>query len=1761
MSEIILKNNKADTFNKYTNYFKQKEIGTFLDSFLPKQADKIIEDLNNSYEKGDLRNCNEIIKKINENRLFKIFSSEKKIILLDLIIKKILPNLMCSSSNILNFLTKIRFLIPNNYIINWKFFYSLYYLLYNKYRHEIANYIPLFKSLHKFIPLNSFTKDDYSIIKNTFIEDLYNSNKSYAIGTFMYFLPKQYIEEDCDLQYKLFLLFKNCKNYFVGSCCMFSKILKKNGKLNFDKNPEKNEELVKIFIKYFFTNLNLYIIDDSSVKNSNYSSPIFHNNDKNKKKNKFDHSVIDVLLYLIFNTNLNKKDFSELILSNLKLILSNKHLYIKEKSNSNIAKNFIKFVTEFIHRLFNSIFYTKQYEEQINKKIKHKIEFNKDNDFIFNKLLDVIQIFNICFKKLFLYENEGTFSSLQKLFNFIANIEADKVYMEKLLENIDFKEYIKMLQFFMGNIETKSVIFINKLQIILPFLLSGYIYSNYPEVKEFIKDVIINVSNSISSANIEFDVNILIMFATYFYDIKNKVKEKSIYESLIPLINEATIKIMNNIIAFLDLICIKNNSEFCFFVNSMEHFLDEKNKNIISRKYADYIQNYEIESKYLKYYFNVIDKKDHEYIFNYVYNNMIYVDSSNDVKINEYFLYPEKDEDLKINVKYCSLEIFEKQINKYQNIISLLDYSKILTCDKNIKRFYQIYFTLINKDETNFKRLGIILFKSFLNSFINAKIKEIDNEIIIEYPSKENIKLINTVYKKIIFPYEKFIKENLNKIENNKKLEQIIFIYIMLINIVNETKLNIILLLNDENINNIGIEYINDYKEYLNMISNSENVIKQIYEYNNGEILKVQNISSYFDKIILNKLMMNTGEMTDKRNLLREKKSFLFQYYHLSIVKNYWLKKKIRVMNYNYFTLLKNFIKKDNFYYDCAYIFANNITAVNQPSNAISYSKNFLYCLDEKKMKEIYEKIYNKFKQELINNIKDESETEKNKMKNISDIFIDFSFVYINLFPKDIISVLIKLGNIFAFLKIKKFDSFDKIMRNVLMKIKFLIYLPICSEKELKKICDKYSGRNSIIKKEFGNININEKIKQENKIYYDIIKQFLNFLINIFNDEKGVIKSLMNEIIEKNNKINLINEKEKMFVFFRLKEYIIDTLDKEDELYQKIIKLIFDIIFSKFIPVSSKYMWMKILHSFIKDEYNSYKTYDYINYYSEEKFNNAWKDYKYKIKGKKKNEILPVYISNIRHSEFKYKNVNNNKINYYNINIKEFIEIMKQIDEWIEEKILINANNMNKYKEFFQKFIDNDQENKGLEFKKVKTFYYLLELNYIEFNDFIKNYKFSKNDKANPMIYEFLLAKYIYMLNKNIFTPETKKEFWEIINFYTNGTNKKEDEKIITYFKFLFNICSLEQILFIFDIKDLKMQFHIDFVSKLFNIYISSFGNLKPEKNIFTKKYCEDIINKIFNNDGNLILYSSELKNAIKVYFQLNNYIDYDYNSFQEKYNKKEIINFFINTFVLKDFSKRSRYTLYEIYITYFDCLNDTSLKESDFTLFDLIIPKLALCANEFKDDSGNKIIQNVEGKFRGFNEEINFQILCQKISSILKKEENSNDANKLLYLQIVNIVYNSQKFFNFINNKQTSIEESSVFKNLFEVFDRIKNENIKIKFSIVFSSLFNDFSEEENEKFVKKYKKLINENDNYIYIIMSQFLRFRMSLPLYLQDFIIKLKDIYSQKQSKKSIINSFLKIAMDNYYGSYIYMKNNISQKCKDTLEEMTIEKSYFV
>ena len=237
-------------------------------------------------------------------------------------------------------------------------------------------------------------------------------------------------------------------------------------------------------------------------------------------------------------------------------------------------------------------------------------------------------------------------------------------------------------------------------------------------------------------------------------------------------------------------------------------------------------------------------------------------------------------------------------------------------------------------------------------------------------------------------------------------------------------------------------------------------------------------------------------------------------------------------------------------------------------------------------------------------------------------------------------------------------------------------------------------------------------------------------------------------------------------------------------------------------------------------------------------------------------------------------------------------------------------------------------------------------------------------------------------------------------------------------------------------------------------------------------------------------------------------------------------------------------------------------------------LQKISLCINEFmsvdqsaKTDKGKNMLLNIEKEFQRFNKIIDFPKSCDMVVDILQKENDLRDTNKRIYLRAINVIYKTQQHLSIFK-----YSNQQIFDGLFKVFIMIKNEELQKNFSGIFLSYFNRLSDEENKQFIEKYQKFIfedvkpEEEDinkyNYIRILMNQLLRFKIRLPEYMQEFIIKLKIVNKKDNNKlKKIIVDALKLAMKYYQGSYIYMKVNISEECKNVLEEMTKEKSYFV
>ena len=388
------------------DFYMDKEISNFMKDFINVNLKKFLLDLNNYAECGDWKNCTLLIEKLNILKfILKHANEEYKIKLADIIIQKLLPNIYLYLQFSINDLIEILYYTLKyitNYHIDWKLFYTLFNItesgeLMTEYKYKF------FISLHRFYSEDSITINEYKILVKTFFDDLSNFRDDNAIHNFIYFLPKKYIVEDNELQLRLLNLMKNMQPDFFNCCCFFHKIIRKNGKLYFSKEPEKNKEYIETFIKYYFTLLNLYILNDAKIKKSDYESPIPILNSDEKEAIKFEKSVVCILIELLFNPNF--KDIYPLVESHLTLILNNKHLLLKEKSDDPITKNYINFLQTLIYGI-NRLFHDKHYDKNLGKFVKIPKKY-EENKILYDRLLLILKYLSLNLEKLFLYDNKG----------------------------------------------------------------------------------------------------------------------------------------------------------------------------------------------------------------------------------------------------------------------------------------------------------------------------------------------------------------------------------------------------------------------------------------------------------------------------------------------------------------------------------------------------------------------------------------------------------------------------------------------------------------------------------------------------------------------------------------------------------------------------------------------------------------------------------------------------------------------------------------------------------------------------------------------------------------------------------------------------------------------------------------------------------------------------------------------------------------------------------------------------------------------------------------------------------------------------------------------------------------------------------------------------------------------------------------------------------------------------------------------------------
>ena len=1778
---------------KITEYYKDKDIAQFFESFVDNRANRIIEELNNYYEKGDMKNLAFLIRKLALNKIFRIFKKDKKIQILDIITKKIIPYIYFYSfldiNTIILFLAFNYISIPRDYILDWKQFYFLLSVRYPIDNNNKKNYFMFYSNIYKFLPKDAMTIEEYQAIKNTFLDEITNGDEFYAKCFFIYFFPEKYLNEDDELQIRLFYKLKNDYTDFVPLCRLFFKILNHNGKLYFSKDPKKNDDFIKEFIKYYFTYLNLYILDEDEIWGNIEESPIY--NENKKKKIDMDENVIDILYYLLFNESL--KDYSSYIENHLMIILNNKHLYLKERSNDNSTLNYIQFLQLFLYKIGDE-FNKKIYNKIIERKIKIPKSYEK-NKYIYDRLLIILKYFSLNFEKIFLYDNDGNLPSQRELFTFISSAPIDEDYMKQFLKNINFDNYIKMLRFFLDNSETRMAKFTKKLYCIIPLFLNEYVFSNYSNVRDLIKESIIFLSENVTSANSSVAMNILIIFSYEFFRIKDLSKKNKIYEFLIPVITDSTLRIMNNLLRIIDLICEKDNINFYIFVISMKKFLDEETEKKITLTYANFIENNDIDSSSMEFYFYVLNEKDHLNIFNNIYNNLLYIDKSNNIEINKHFLYEKIDNDFNINVSNCSIEIFiENKLEGFTEIFCFMNFSKIITNENMIKKFYELYYALINQKEMKFQKLGIELFSLIMDSLLQPNIiknfKDENSIPLIEYPNEKNINIVVQMYEKIILPYEKFINEYLEKYANNQEklsnkvnndidkntLEQIFFIYIKLIHKVVYIKCNLILNTNfeGENLEEYKIiqDKINYYKKFKNLTNNSLKVINKIFDYNKKDIdTKLFNnhlTDSFLNEIVELKLKISSSTIDSEKNFYKNINGTIYRNDIVNNFQDFYKINRTYLIHFRHFRWIQMLSPKDDYYYIFLNLYLQDVNSVDHSSSYISSTLMDYYSINKEKIKNLYNEIYNVFI-EYLKKLNTTNLTEQNIMGNIWTTFLELSILNISLFLYDALNVIEKLFQIILLLKEKKYKRIDYAFAKYISKIRDILEIKSFVDIKKDRRFKYYLKRNDIVEEQINKIYeiISQNVEKSkySKEYNNIIKQFAEKELNLISPSDL-------DIINKKSPILDVNEV--LFIFRLLIDFINIAIDKKDSLYRKIVQFIFNnMIFKKF-PVSKRVLFIQNLYFLIKDEYSSYIDHKWIIFKSKEEYVELWNKLKYELEGRKRMISFP--LNRIRINIFKDDEYLNNNLKY-DFNIEEFLYNMAEIDEYEEDLKLVNktVKKSSSLDEAISKIVQKKfNEKKGLDFKKAKMFYYMLKLKYIDYNcDFVKNFnincEFSKNIekkmKQKCVIYEFLLGKYEYMLENKLFKENHRNELWEIMNDFTSGVDKIIDERVYAFFNYIFSNYSLGDLEFIFDYDYYK--YPVDFVADIYFLYNQDLPNLRKDTKIFINSKTEELLTKIFSKDENMIADINYLDDILKMYYETNGILNYNYYYFESDFTDK-IYEHFMGI-INKSDTKHKRYGLFKVYIFFFYYLNN------NLSLLKAAIQKMGLCVNEFmnadksisRDNEGKDILKILELSFISFTGNIHFPSLCNEIIDILNKENDRNDTNKLVYLQVVNNIYEGQKH---LNISKYSSEE--IFESLFKVFISIKNEELKKNFSSVFLSYFNDLSEEENKQFIQKYEKYIYENVdennedknkyNYIYILMNQLLRFKIRLPEYIQEFIIKLKKINKNENHKlKKIIIYSLKRAMNNYSGSYIYMKENISEECKTVLEELTREKAYFI
>ena len=1697
------------------NSYSPKEVGIYVIQIKQNIISNVLKEIEENLTSNNIISFNKNLEKIEKMRLFKLFSEEEKISLMEKIIQilSIYHLNQFYTTKIIHFIGIHIDLIPQEQkvIFPWKLFYKIYLMNNLCFKGDFFSDFKIFKVYKNLFKFISISEEDYSFLKKEVLQGLYHINlerKYIYLNVIKFFFPKKLLLEDEETQKILFNIMKNSMHPFKGVCSIFRILLSKNGKIKLENLNE--------FIEIFFSRLNQKINGSTFI--NTYRSLI----KRNKKHKNTDNDAEQILVYLLFNDQF--KNLRNIIDEHFKILISSIHMCLKERYNEENGKIKVMNFMENLSKSLKSIFTIKNYDSNLNKMIYSPMK-NNINEELIERFSQVYSYLYVIIKKFLLFDIKGSGFILSNFFEILS-------ISNKIKFNIN--EYLSILEFYQENTETQLFKFVKKLNNMFPLLINPNYYFENQKIKSYINNIIPFLIDCISSAAPKTNNEILKIFSKFYLYTNDKK-----YENLNPLLEEASIKIMQKIVKLFDLFTQNSNILFTF-TSAMFSYIKEENKNKISDIFTNHLMVNEIPSSRIKNYFefDLFNDEDNKRLFNFVYDSLIYMDTSNNLEINEHFLIQNNNSQ---KLKMIEVQVINKEkLKVYEEILSNIDFNnlKIYENEKMKNRVCNIINGLLNKKEKIYYEIPKVVLNKLFSSLIEPEKDE--KTKCNNYNNEKKLDILLELITNIIEPYEKY---SMNIIQNYKEdikyNDRIFDIYIILLSSVLTNYKNIFINFNDESFDDYPIlknqlKQINLYfnKQYMNM-KTILNLLITIFQENKQSLFTNSKSEELFYDIFSSHLKtFNSFRKENPKSLVKiqEVINSLKPFYHLTSYKSLYTKLKKNDDNKQINLLINSKLKNFDLYYNDIYAIFHTLNNKYLLSSRGDFNELNIYDnYPKEKIFKLYDDVINYY----IKKISDLKTGESSEINQIMmEIISENSFFIYNSFIQLSSDIFIKMTiDLFQIKKILKEKGYYKInqldfdlIKNVQQKIQCVIL-----------------GHNKLIKNKLSKYPSLESMTFETKI-------------NV--KDENIINGLKNYLFQ--TLISLDKEKEIDSIIFFLVVFIplfYKIFESNDT--KMIEKIILQNINDKNISIEQKQCLLLILFQILKFKYNSDKKFTFTNLSKEE----YGKEYKNIIKAHKTNlNLNSIYYENIPKSSF---NIGKEE----KINIIDLINSFNNINDWISDKKLMEGSKPQNIMKFFKKESMNEKnirdifsmllmflrtDNKGfrknvsgaLNVLHVKLITLLLLNGYIDEKE-ISIEKFKENNDLNNDIQiltfiEFICGKFNYQLKSNLFIDN--KEIWNVLDLYSNGKNMKIDSFIEGLYDFLIQKMNINQAEILLKNYDLN-KCHLSFILKIYTTLSNKFdNNLKYFDNqILPKENVHSIINLILDSNENIIKYKSNINSLLSLYLKLDGSFGFNENTFENNYSfNNETI-----TKVLKEINDKGMKK------------EDNSLKLFFFDIFDNFYKQiignkevfanyLTCISHTFKECKVNsEILKNYESCFKRTTNNINISNCINLLLDDIKADTTINE--KLIYLQAIRLIFSYNiHYFNENNDKE------KILNGLISIIKLIKNEELKEQFSEIFVYYFNILSDEENNKFIQDNKDKDNE---FLFVLLSQLLRFRIDLPKYIQEYIASLKN----KRDNK-VVKNFITNAMDRYHNGYLYMKTKLSPECKEILEDTSRNKNYF-